>query len=57
MPTIEQLDERHDVLIYTTIAEEYKIFAPSQADAVDTALDVCRERWNDRMVVKHEVKL
>ena len=55
MPTIEQFDERHDILIYTTIADEFKIFAPSEEDAAEIALDVCRQKYHDRMVTRHEV--
>jgi hypothetical protein len=54
MPSIEQFDERHDILIYTTVAEEYRIFAATQTDAAEIALSVCREKWSDQMVVKHE---
>jgi hypothetical protein len=55
MPQIEDFDTRHDILIYTTIAEEFRLFAPTQADAAEAALEVCRRKWRDRMVVKHEV--
>lgn len=54
METIEQFDERHDILIYVTVAEEYKIFAASQKLATGLALELCKRKWRDRMVVKFE---
>ena len=55
METTKDFDERYDVLIYTTIAEEYQIFAASQEDAVFFAADLARQKWRKEMVVRHEV--
>jgi hypothetical protein len=55
VPTIEDFDQRFDILIYTTLAEEYRIFAPTEKDAADIALEVCKQKHHADMVVRHEV--